>query len=365
MLAPDGGGSMTLREMNLRVFRGERLPHPFFQPRFEPWFHWHRIFERLPAEVERRGVRGLYQDLGVSMRYLEYYTGAPKPVVRELDLGVRETTREGRRTVVYETPLGELVEGQEYTVDRTWRTVSFAVKTRDDLARLRWLFEHARYRFDRTLFELGDRFVGDLGVPQLMKLPDLVYAITDFPGEVADVMKAIDASYDPLYEQMTASGCLQIVNFGENIHEQLLSPAWFERYLVPFWEKRSGQLRSAGIFTHVHIDGYFRNLLPFLRHLPFDGLEALTPRPQGDVELEEIAEHIGDKVLLDGIPAVLFLPTYPEEMLMAAVEKIVGLFHPRLVLGVSDEVPQGTGMGAIARVRRIAEWCRGRNAAGG
>jgi len=359
--------------MNLRIFRGQRVPHPFFQPRLEPWFHWHRIFGRLPVEFESRGLLGLYADLGVSMRYMQYYTGVPSPVVRELDgeVGSREVTRGRRRTIVYETPDGELVEAQEYTIDHTWRTVDFPVRTRDDLRRLRWLYEHTLYRFDRRAFEVGDRFIGDLGVPQFwvpkspyqalaqvwMKLADLVYALEDFPGEVMDVMKAIDSSYDPLYEEMVASGCLSIVNFGENIHEQLLSPSWFERHLIPFWEKRSGQLRRAGVFTHVHIDGFFRNLLRFLRHLPFDGLEALTPRPQGDVELEEIRAHIGDKVLLDGIPAVLFLPTYSREILMAAVERVVELFHPRLVLGVSDEVPEGAGTEAIDRVRLIAAWC--------
>ncbi len=364
---------MTLREMNLRVFRGEPLPHPFFQPRLEPWFAWHRTFGRLSPEAEARGLLGFYADLGVSMRYMEYYTGVPKPVVRELDddVGVREVTRGKRRTIVYETPHGELVEDREYTVDRTWRTVGFPVRSRDDLRRLRWLFEHTRYRFDRTLFEAGDRFIGDLGTPQFylpkspyqalaqqwMKLADLVYAIEDFPDEVESVMKAIDAAYDPLYEEMTGSGCPKIVNFGENIHEQLLSPRWFERWLIPFWRKRCGQLARAGIYTHVHIDGWFRNLLRFLPDLPFDGLEALTPRPQGDVELEEIREHIGDKVLLDGIPAVLFLPTYPRETLLAAAEKVVTLFHPRLVLGVSDEVPEGAGEEAIERVRLVASWC--------
>ena len=33
---------MTIKEMNLRVFRREPIPHVFFQPRFEPWFAWHR-----------------------------------------------------------------------------------------------------------------------------------------------------------------------------------------------------------------------------------------------------------------------------------------------------------------------------------
>jgi hypothetical protein len=365
---------MTLRQATLRVFGGEPLAAPLFQPRLEPWFHWHRIFGRLPPELADRGLRGLYEDLGVSMRYMQYYTGVPHPVVRELapEVGLRELVHGDRRTIVYETPHGELVEDQERTVDRTWRTVGFAVRSRDDLRRLRWLFEHMTYSFDTALFEVGDRFVGDLGVPQFwvpkspyqalaqqwIKLPDLVYALTDAPAEVEDVMKAIDASYDRLYEEMTAGGRLRIVNFGENIHEQLLSPRWFERYLVPFWTRRAGALRAAGVYTHVHIDGSFRNLLRFLRHLPFDGLEALTPKPQGDVELEEIREHIGDKILLDGIPAVLFLPTYPREAVLAAAEKIVALFHPRLILGVSDEVPEGAGLQAIERVRLVSDWCR-------
>jgi hypothetical protein len=41
--------------------------------------------------------------------------------------------------------------------------------------------------------------------------------------------------------------------------------------------------------------------------MPFDGIEALTPSPQGDATLEEIKEHIGDKILLDGIPAIYFM----------------------------------------------------------
>jgi hypothetical protein len=153
------------------------------------------------------------------------------------------------------------------------------------------------------------------------------------------------------------------VNFGENIHDHLLSPRYFERYLIPWWEKRSNQLRQAGIYTHVHIDGYFRSLLKYLRHLPFDGLEALTPQPQGDVTLEEIKEHIGDKVLLDGIPAVLFLSHYSAEDLLAAVERIIQLFHPRLILGVSDEVPEGAAAAdAIERIRMVSEVCKIRGA---
>ena len=126
---------------------------------------------------------------------------------------------------------------------------------------------------------------------------------------------------------------------------------------MPFWERRAGQLHAAGIYSHVHIDGFFHNLLPFLKDLPFDGIEALTPTPQGDVALEEIAAHIGDKVLLDGLPAVLFMPPYSREELLAAVERTVALI-PRLILGISDELPEGADMEGLERVRLVADWCR-------
>ena len=157
-----------------------------------------------------------------------------------------------------------------------------------------------------------------------------------------------------------ASGVVQIVNFGENIHDHLFSPRYFERYMIPWFEKRCGRLRQAGIYSHVHIDGYFRTLLRYLKDLPFDGLEALTPQPQGDVTLEEIKEHIGDKILLDGIPAVYFLPDFSPDTLMRCVERVAELFHPRLVLGVSDEVPEGAEpVEAIEKIRMVSDWCLG------
>jgi hypothetical protein len=201
-----------------------------------------------------------------------------------------------------------------------------------------------------------------------MKLEDLVYALADEPQAVEDAMKAIDGAYDPLFVELTNKVVVEprprILNFGENLHEQLISPKIFEQYYLPWYERRSGALRRAGIFTHIHIDGFFKNLLPYLPQLPFDGIEALTPKPQGDLDLEAIAEHLGEKVLLDGIPAVYFMSTYPEDLLWGCVERVVELFHPRLVLGISDELPEICGEDGLDRVRRVADWCRSRGGGG-
>jgi hypothetical protein len=365
---------LTLKDMNLRVFQGEPVPHVFFQPRFEPWFEWHRQFESLPPQLEGRTLREAYDMLGASMRTVHYYTGQPDPIVMEYDDAVRvsEQREGGRLRRRFETPHGPLFETQRYTVDRTWRTVEFLAKTSEDLPALRWLLARRRFHFSEENFAAGAAYLGDRGVPQfwvpkspylalaqqLMKYEHFVYALADRRAMMEDIMAVIDASYEALYEELTGSGRLDILNFGENIAMAYLSPRYFERYLIPWYERRAGQLRAAGIFTHIHIDGNFRPLLPYLADLPFDGLEALTPEPQGDVTLEEMAAHLGDKVLLDGIPAVLFLEHYPREALAACVERIVDLFHPRLVLGISDELPEAGGEESWERLRWVAAWSR-------
>ncbi len=305
---------MNFREMNLRIFQGMRVPHPLFQPRFEPWYAWHQTFHQMPPDYHGLSMRELFDDLHASMRYVHYYTGMPDPVqvmyLPEVERIERFDGREGDR--IYRTPYGDLSEYLKRTVDEEWRTVGFAVKSGRDLKKLRWLYQRMRFSFSAENYRIGSDFVGERGVPQFwlpkspyqalaqlwMKLKDLIYALADEPGEIEETMHAID--------------------------------------------------------------GYFHSLLKYLKDLPFDGLEALTPLPQGDVTLDEIKEHIGEKILLDGIPAVLFMDTYSREELMQAMERVVELFHPRLVLGVSDEVPEGTGQEAIERVRLIARWCESR-----
>lgn len=370
---------MNYREMNLRVFQGLPVPHVFFQPRFEPWYDWHRIFNSMPARFEGMSLLDLYDYVGASMRTVHYYTGIPDPIELSFqpEVTVHRQFQDREGVIIYETPYGDLVEYQKRTQDETWRTVGFPVKHLEDLKKLRWLYGKMDYSFNEANFDQGDVYVGPRGVPQFwvpkspyqalaqvwMRLEDLVYCLADCRSEVEETMRVIDESYNSLYEQLCyqgpgGTGRLNILNFGENLHEALMGPRYFERYYLPFYEKRCAQLRKAEIFTHVHMDGYFHSLLKYLKILPFDGLEALTPVPQGDVTLEEIKEHIGDKILLDGIPAVLFLPTYSREQLMEMVEKLVELFSPRLVLGVSDEVPEGADEEAIARLKMVSDWCR-------
>lgn len=364
----------TRREMNLRVFRRQPLPHVFFQPRFEPWVAWHKQFDSLPASCAGRDLRELFDDLGASIRYVDYYTGQPSPIRRRWSPEVKLVEKRDPEWIhrTYQTPHGDLTEDLEFTVDRTWRVVGFLGRKTEDLPALRWLLERQTYEFDPEAYRKGDAWIGERGIGQFylpkspylamaqqwMRFEAFIYALSDAPDQVEDIFRVIDERYDDLYRRLCELRITPIINFGENVAEAHMGPRWFEEYLLPWYQKRCGQLRDAGIFSHIHIDGYFRTLLPLLGRLPHDGLEALTPLPQGDVTLEEIAEHIGDKVLLDGVPAVLFLDHHPREQLQECVQRVVELFHPRLVLGVSDELPQAATEEGYQRMRWVAEYCR-------
>ena len=283
-----------------------------------------------------------------------------------------ETKSETERRHVYHTPHGDLIVHHVKTRDNAWREVDFPVHNADELRGLMWLHRNMTYHFNPEPFKRGQEYMGDRGEPQFwvpkgpyqalaqtwMKLPDFIAALLEDTDLVEEVMAAIDASYDTLYEEIAQSGMVKILNFGENVHEALMCPDYFKRYHIPFYAKRCAQMRQAGIFTHVHIDGNFKSILPLLTDVACDGIEALTPTPQGDVDLERIAEYTGDKILLDVIPAILFMPTYSRETLMQCVERICELFRERLILGISDELPQASGEEGIERTRMIAKWCR-------
>ncbi len=365
---------MTFREMNLRVFEGRPVPGVLFQPRFEPWFEYRQRLGDLPESLQHGTVFDAYDTLDVSMRYIHYATGCPSPVEVVHDPPLRVTERtdgDGTRVTVHETPHGDLVTRYGFASDGSCRVVEFPVRTAEDLRRLEWVYRHTRYVYNPEGFAHGAARMGDRGEPQFyvcrspyqclslewMAYEEFIMALMCEPEHVGPVLEAMDAAHDPLYEGLAADPGPRIINFGENIDARLMSPDLFERHHLPFYEKRDACLKAAGKFTHAHFDGSFHSLLPFFARLPFDGIEALTPVPQGDATLEEIREHLGDKVLLDGIPAVFFLPEFPMERLQECVERLVALFAPRLVLGISDELPMGAGPEAVERLLWVRDYC--------
>jgi hypothetical protein len=132
-----------------------------------------------------------------------------------------------------------------------------------------------------------------------------------------------------------------------------LSPDLFLKYHLPACQRRCERLHRANKFVSSHWDGDTKPILQYARETGLDGIEAITPLPQGDVTLEEIKEGLGDDLfLLDGLPAILFDSSYPVSMLEDYTYRLIDLFAPKLVLGISDEL---SSTGDIERVRIVGQ----------
>jgi hypothetical protein len=238
--------------------------------------------------------------------------------------------------------------------------------TEDDLRKAIWREEHTDWRWDQDAYEKGLADAGDLGAPTAylprITVQDLyinkmgtqqgIYALYDWPDTVAAYFRALNESHDRLIDVVNASP-IEIINFGDNVHCGTLPPPLFEKYVLPAYARRCERLHAAGKFVHAHWDGDVATLLPYVRDTGLDGIEAVTPRPQGDVTLEQVKEAFGDDVfLIDGVPAVFFDEMFPVAVLQDCVRRILDLFAPRLVLGISDEI---SSTGDIERVRLVRE----------
>ena len=356
---------MNLAQLHHDVAFGRAGGRIIWQPRIGCWYSDKRFAgEALPAPFTDMTPPDMFRELACSDRLYGTYNPCfvriePESVTRtEKHLNDTDT-----QTTIH-TPVGTQVRVDRRSPNNPGSIhVKWPIETEDELKVAAWIAENTAWQWDAARYERGLAEVGDLGAPTMflprMNVQDLyintmgveraTYAMLDWPDTVAAYFRAQEESHDRLIDVINASP-VDIINFGENLHAGTLSPALFERHHLPACRRRCERLHTAGKFCSSHWDGDCRPLLKYARDTGLDGIEAITPLPQGDVTLEETREALGDMTLLDGIPAIYFDHTFPEDVLIACAHKCIGLFAPNLILGISDEL---SSHGDIERVRLV------------
>jgi len=337
-----------------------------YQPRCEHWYEVNKRQGTLPKRYADMSLLDLYDDLRCSLRTyhmfnwcLKYKEG-PKVKYEEIVDGAIHT-------YIWTTPLGS-VQTRMRVTESAWHTEKYPVESPDDARVMEYIVQSREYEFDLDLFEKYDAELGDRAAPMMcfpriniqrlflefMGVEPTLYALVDTPEIVERLIEVINRSDDQALEVMAKSP-LQIINFGDNIDQHFLPPYLLERFVLPQYHHRVDFLHKAGKYMHAHWDGSVKALLPLAKQTRLDGIEALTPLPQGDVTIPEIADAIGDMVLLDGIPMTSFLPSYSNEDLEADARQVIETFSPNLILGVSDEPSPVCDIEKVRLVSEIVE----------
>jgi hypothetical protein len=354
-------------ELHRQVVFGQSGGKIIWQPRIGCWYTDKRFAgQEFPPPYTGLDLYGIYRELDCSARLYVYNACFRRIEHPSVKISERELNETDTQTTI-RTPVGKQVSvRRRMTSNWHYLTLKWPVATEEELKVATWREENASWEWDQAKYEELQQDVGDLGAPTIylprMNVQNLyinqmgvgkgIYAIYDWRDTVEAYFRALEDSHDRLIDVINASP-VEIVNFGENIHASTLSPELFLRYHLPACQRRCERLHAAGRFVTSHWDGDTRPLLQYAQETGLDGIEAITPQPQGDVTLEEVREALGDRMfLLDGIPAVYFDDTFSVDVLVDCTRRLIELFAPRLVLGISDEI---SSTGDLDRIKVVGE----------
>ena len=356
-----------MAKLNTDVVFGRSDGKIIWQPRIGCWWDDRKWDGRGFGRYDGGSMADMYRSLGCSDRLYNYFNRCFHAVESPKIVRRTEKPDDLREVLVAETPVGSISHITRKTegswariVEKEW------IKTPEDMKVMTWINDHTDWTWDQEQFDKSVREVGDLGAPNMfmprVNVQDLyintmgvemaVYALYEWGSVVDDYFKILHENHIKLIDIINASP-IEIINFGDNLHCQTLSPSLYEEYVLPAYLDRCDRLHKAGKFVNSHWDGDVKAILKYAKVSGLDGIEAITPAPQGDVTVEEVKEALGDDImLLDGIPAIYFDETFSVEVLVECAEKLIRLFAPKLVLGISDEM---SSQGDVERIRIVGK----------
>ena len=209
---------------------------------------------------------------------------------------------------------------------------------------------------DAAAFIASEKQVGDNGVTLgniagmgLGRTPLMVLQVdwvglgqwsVDLADELPEMMELLEFMNELKLEefrQAVRTPARQI-KLWENLSIQTLGPVRYRRYLVPLYTQILSILNAAGKRLLVHYDGKLRDIADQVASLDFDGIDSLTPPPEGDMTVAGARRCWPDKMLWCHPSLGWFRE--PPETLRPLIRGMVRDAGPgRFCLMISEEIP--------------------------
>lgn len=164
-----------------------------------------------------------------------------------------------------------------------------------------------------SFFEL-DKKLGDTGIV-LGDLPDPLCLTVDLFGFSEFLMVYIDTPelisrlldffqerIEQYLKHLLENGAITIFRIcgPEYATPPYLSPADFDKMVTPYVTEMIKLMHRYGAKARVHSHGKIQKVLPSLARMELDAIDPIEPPPDGDVELNEVRQVLGKKVVLIG-----------------------------------------------------------------
>jgi hypothetical protein len=362
-----------MRDSFLQLLNGERPAEVVWSPDLNYWIDGRCSSGRADPHLQTEiGFLELARELRTMpyFWYGKFWVAEPR---YDSQIEILNRPDGNRRTITWRTPAGEI--SAEWTqLEGCWSEAPtrYAVQNERDLEVFLCLLEHRRLEptnLDdfRQRIELWARYDGVpcIGLPR-SPLPGFVadwagvehgaLLALDYPDKVEEVLRLMTVQEQPVLEAV-AELKPPLVHFPDNLSSDNLT-TFFAGHMAERYRKRLEFLHGAGVRCAVHLDGMVRGLLPRLAAVGFDIVEALTPKPAGDVDVADVRTlAANDRVILwGGVPGPMFVPPFTWDDVKQHVETLLSAWgNSPFVLGVGDQVPPD---GDLDFVRKISDLIR-------
>ncbi|MCL2060576.1 MAG: hypothetical protein FWH01_16250 [Oscillospiraceae bacterium] len=278
----------------------------------------------------------------------------------------------------FETPFGTVYDTYHVDAYRAANRLSFAtthigyrLKGEKDFKPVRYILENTTYVPYYDDYYAYEEEIGDDGLAFIFTANDPFSTVMrDYAGIeqfcylLADYPELVDGLIGALAEKMEAElqpimfGCpARVAHHGGHYDSMVTSPPLFEKYILPYLQRFSGELHGMGKFLALHTDADSRLIMGLLEGAGMDMAECFCTAPMVGVTLEQALDCWGDRVIIwGGVPSIILCPdscSYGDFVdYMSAAIALIRSRKCRVILGVSDNVMPETD---ITRLEKITD----------
>jgi hypothetical protein len=350
---------LNSRERLLAALRGQKTDRTPWAPFLTYWWD-----QNLITEAECLGELGFKRAVGADLlmrghidrlahnHYQDLYMFRQKYEKTK----VTETIKDNQKQIIYETPAGALNAVYTYSADGdTWFLTGHPVKTVDDFKILAYMAsdivlspDHAAYEqdlkknpdalylplispFTKTAFQSMIEF--------WTGTEELSYFEADYPESVENALEAMQRTSMEAARISAASPAQGFLSW-EDTSTTNISPAWYERYILPEIDQWCDILHAAGKLYVQHACGHLRYLAPYIADSKIDAIESLSEAPTGNISVKEFSEQLPERIaIIGGIEPTFFINSTQKE-LEKRVDMLCNLFKGRrFILANADSCP--------------------------
>ena len=369
--------NITTRDRMLSAYRGEmpdRVPfildlsHYYYERFKKPWvlLNSYGEPERDLIDFNRKFGAGFY--LPNQMQLFDvYYEGDVKSRAWIEDAG-----RSAETHWSYETPKGKIERVRTWSEQTySWATTQYGVETEDDIRVLADAMCARRYKPLQDNYIAWDRYVGEDGIVQMplgysamgyymhywMGMENTLFASFDWNDALHAAVDRINANNIECLKMLMGYPGF-VVLMGDNFSGDCQPPAFFEEWSAPYYRQAADIIHESGKKMAVHVDGKLRGAIHMIKEIGADIIDAVTPKPMGDLTPKECRDEAGGKLILSGgVSPDLWLPNVPVEHFEQAVMDWLELKNsgPALIAAAGDQVPPGAEERRIGIMRALVD----------